>query len=171
MNRPGANAMKKVLRLAVNGIITLFIAAAAAVVILMIAGIRAYVVKTGSMEPAIMTGSICLVDQKAKVSDIKTGDIITFRVSERTVVTHRAVRIRDGMIYTKGDANNTEDEEAVTSEELVGKCILSIKGAGKVLKALRSPFGIVSAAMLIVILIAADHILDNDDTHTRRKNQ
>ncbi|MBQ3855957.1 MAG: signal peptidase I [Ruminococcus sp.] len=171
MNRPGANAMKKVLRLAVNSIITLFIAAAAAVVILMIAGIRAYVVKTGSMEPAIMTGSICLVDQKAKVSDIKTGDIITFRISERTVVTHRAVRIRDGMIYTKGDANNIEDEEAVTSEELVGKCILSIKGAGKVLKALRSPFGIVSAAMLIVILIAADHILDNDDTHTRRKKQ
>ena len=171
MNRPGANAMKKVLRLAVNSIITLFIAAAAAVVILMIAGIRAYVVKTGSMEPAIMTGSICLVDQKAKVSDIKTGDIITFRISEKTVVTHRAVRIRDGMIYTKGDANNIEDEEAVTSEELVGKCILSIKGAGKVLKALRSPFGIVSAAMLIVILIAADHILDNDDTHTRRKKQ
>jgi len=118
-----------------------------------------------------MTGSICLVDQKAKVSDIKTGDIITFRISERTVVTHRAVRIRDGMIYTKGDANNTEDEEAVTSEELVGKCILSIKGAGKVLKALRSPLGIVSAAMLIVILIAADHILDNDDTNTRRKNR
>jgi hypothetical protein len=53
----------------------------------------------------------------------------------------------------------------------VGKCILSIKGAGKVLKALRSPFGIVSAAMLIVMLIAADHILDNDDTHTRRKKQ
>ena len=162
MKKHGDSKIKSSLRFAVNVIIALFMLTAAIIVILFLFGIRAYIVRTGSMEPEIKTGSICLVDHRADLSDIKCGDIITFRVSDDTAVTHRVVRIEDGRIYTMGDANNVEDEGTVTSDNFIGKCIFDIPGLGDAVRFIRSPYGIITAAMLIILLIAADHILDNN---------
>lgn len=163
MKKRGGSTLRKILRFAVNGVIALFAVIAAAIVLLLIFGIRAYVVRTGSMEPEIKTGSICFVDSRAEFADIKQGDIITFSVSG-TAVTHRAVRIEDGCVYTKGDANNTEDEEAVTQESFIGKCVFNIPMIGNAVRFLRSPYGIVAVVMLIILLIAGDHLLDRKET-------
>ncbi|MBQ9894323.1 MAG: signal peptidase I [Eubacterium sp.] len=162
MKKHGDNTIRKALRFAVNSIIILFIAAAVVIVILLLFRVHVYIVKTGSMEPEIKTGSICFVDHKADLSDIKCGDVITFRVSEGTAVTHRVVRIQDDRLYTKGDANNVEDEDAVTSENFIGKCVFDIPGLGKIVRFIRSPYGILATLMLIILLITADHILEKD---------
>lgn len=164
MKKRGGSTLRKILRFAVNGVIALFAVNAAAIVLLLIFGIRAYVVRTGSMEPEIKTGSICFVDSRAEFADIKQGDVITFSVSKGTAVTHRAVRIEDGCVYTKGDANNAEDEEAVTQESFIGKCVFNIPMIGNAVRFLRSPYGIVAVVMLIILLIAGDHLLDRKET-------
>ena len=120
MKKRGGSSLRKILRFAVNGVIALFAVIAAAIVLLLIFGIRAYVVRTGSMEPEIKTGSICFVDSRAEFADIKQGDVITFSVSEETAVTHRAVRIEDGCVYTKGDANNCEDPGRLQEKDIIG---------------------------------------------------
>lgn len=160
MKKHGDKALGKVLRFAVNGAITLFAATAAAIAVMLICGIRLYVVRTGSMEPEIKTGSLCFVDHRAELSSIKCGDIITFSTSDGTAVTHRAVRTENGSIITKGDANNAEDENAVTSDNFIGKCIFNIPQLGKAVQFLRSPWGIAASVSMIVLLISADQLID-----------
>jgi signal peptidase len=54
-----------------------------------IGGWRMYVVKSGSMEPAIHTGSI-VFDKKEADDTYVVGDIITFQLpSSKDTVTHR----------------------------------------------------------------------------------
>lgn len=82
-------------------------------------GIRPYIVLSGSMEPAVPTGALAYVDTKDK--NIEEGDIITFRLSDdSTEITHRAVKIADEGIYTKGDANLLSDAVPVEKDMLVG---------------------------------------------------
>ena len=160
MKMRGNDAAVQVLRLAVNAVILFLALIAAAVVILTVCGIRPYVVLTGSMAPQIPVGSVCLVNQRCGTEGIQSGDVITFCDHGGAVVTHRAVRIQDGCIYTMGDANQVEDETAVTAENFIGKCVLSIPKIGFIVRFIRSPLGNVTAAAFITLLILADRILD-----------
>lgn len=144
----------------INGIIITSAMIAVTIVLLFICGIRAYIVSTGSMEPQIPIGSMCFINQNCDFQDIQCGDVITFRISESTVVTHRAVRIDNNAIITRGDANSAEDENAVTAENYIGKYILSIPKAGYVVRFIKSIYGIVAVSGLILMLIIADKILD-----------
>jgi signal peptidase I len=82
---------------------------------------RFYWVQSGSMEPAIKTGSLIVLQQNASYA---VGDIITFKSeSERNennpkrTTTHRIVSetSKDGQIQyqTKGDANDIADIDSV----------------------------------------------------------
>jgi len=70
------------------------------------------VVQSGSMEPAIHTGSVVMVKP---ASDYKIGDVITFGEVSKTKapITHRIydIKVVDGnpVYITKGDANNAPD--------------------------------------------------------------
>lgn len=107
------------------------IAVAMTLIVLMLFGIHPYVVKTGSMEPAIKVESICFVNQQATYEDVCEGDIIAFKVSEM-LVTHRAVRIDENGITTKGDANNIEDTAKVTKDNFIGRIVYWLPWIGKV---------------------------------------
>ena len=87
-------------------------------------------IKSGSMEPSIMTGDIILV-RKTDPDDLAEGDVITFEMwiesggtSMLTTVTHRIVSAtgegEDRTFQTKGDANNAADAWTVTADQLVG---------------------------------------------------
>jgi len=71
---------------------------------------RTYHVRSGSMEPAIATGSLVVLT-KADAEDVDVGDTITFDRPDGVsgTVTHRVVAIRDGAFVTKGDANASPD--------------------------------------------------------------
>lgn len=93
--------------------------------------IKSFTVLTGSMQPAIPQGSIVYVQ---KFNSYKSGDIISFENKTKQTVTHRVtekVQKEDGTFYkTKGDANNTVDQELVAEKSVLGKSIFSVPYVG-----------------------------------------
>jgi signal peptidase I len=104
-------------------------------------------VYSGSMEPAIHTGSV-IVDVPVAAKDVKVGDIITFqKPSDATqLVTHRVVAVESGpggslSFITKGDANSASDSWRVPASGNGYKFWFSIPGIGFLLAWLQSPLG------------------------------
>ena len=82
-------------------------------------------VVTGSMEPSIHTGDYIIIE-KTPVSELKTGDIISFYSEEEDIkgklVTHRIISINeDGSFVTKGDANDEADSLSIREDQIAGK--------------------------------------------------
>lgn len=92
-----------------------------------ILGYTYFEVSTGSMMPELEIGDLIIV----KITDdVKADDVITYK-SENNFITHRIISIDNEMIITKGDANNTPDQE-ISKNSVVGKVIKTISGFGKV---------------------------------------
>ena len=118
-------------------------------------------VLTGSMSPAIKPGDVIVVNERDK-SNIKKGDIITFKGNGSMIVTHRVIEVvkENGKLSfkTQGDANNTPDSELVTSEDVVGSLAFRLPGFGYVLGFLRTPVGIAVCAAFFIIVIFSDEV-------------
>lgn len=74
-----------------------------------VVGGKIYQIQTGSMEPAIKTGSYVLIRPS---EELKTGQVVMFdQVGYPVPIVHRIVAINAGgkMLTTRGDANGTED--------------------------------------------------------------
>ncbi len=79
-----------------------------------------YEVETGSMEHGIHVGDYVLICRK---KEYVVGDIVTYQ-KDNYYITHRIIKsINGNKVVTKGDANNTEDEE-ISIHAIVGKVIL-----------------------------------------------
>lgn len=81
---------------------------------------QALVVRSGSMSPAIPTGSVVLY-HKVEASRLKTGDVIVFtEPGTTTMVTHRIYAVKNGptgrYFETKGDANALPDDWKVPAK-------------------------------------------------------
>lgn len=83
-------------------------------------GYKPLVVLTGSMEPKIKEGSIVYY-KKVDPKELKVGDIITFKIGNDTVVSHRINEVQNDAFITKGDANNTTDKNPVPFANVLGK--------------------------------------------------
>lgn len=88
-------------------------------------GYQLKTVLSGSMEPGIHTGSIIAMKQGGDMKRFVKGDVITFHMDEKTIVTHRVAQVikRDGKIYyeTKGDSNKSTDMNPVSSDQVIGE--------------------------------------------------
>lgn len=113
-----------------------------------------YIVMSGSMEPTIHTGGIAYTDTGN--TKLKSGDIITFRVSDK-LVTHRIVRIDGSYIYTQGDANGRTDPMPVKKDQVIGKVCMSLPYLGYLAAFIQSKQGM--AAMLFLLF---SHMLSWD---------
>ena len=83
--------------------------------------IEIYRVETGSMEQGIHAGDYVLICEK---EHYVIGDIVTYR-KDNYFITHRIIKSIDGnKVITKGDANNTEDEE-IDISAIEGKVIFN----------------------------------------------
>ena len=117
-------------------------------------GLRIYIVMSGSMEPVIKTGSLIILDtMKTKP---EPGEIITFDMGD-TLVTHRVLRIHDGIYVTKGDNNPSEDQSPVFGEQIRGTVILTVPMAGSVILMLRRPSAICLLVPMILLITAIKH--------------
>ncbi len=138
----------------------LFYAAIALVAVVLIAsavpvpgGIKTYVVQSGSMEPAIKTGSVVVIKPMA---DYRVGDVITFgpKSKGKTPTTHRIMEVKEGGFVTRGDANNGEDMRTVSRYEIIGKVLFSVPYIGYAVATAQQPWGfgliIVIPAVLII---------------------
>ena len=95
-------------------------------------GFEVYNVISGSMAPAIPKGSMVLV-RPTEWGSVNPGDVIAFE-RNGTVVTHRvaAVHQEEGSFITKGDANEQEDFNPVSFEELIGRVERHVPVLGEV---------------------------------------
>lgn len=116
-------------------------------------------VLSGSMEPAIKTGSVIAI----KPSDnYKIGDIITFgeMSKTKTPTTHRIydIRVQEGepVYVTKGDANNAPDAKEIIGKEIIGKVLFNVPYVGYAVDTAKKPWGFA----LIIIVPAAVIIID-----------
>jgi signal peptidase len=94
-----------------------------------IGGFKLLVVRSGSMEPAIKTGSM-VIDKS--FNDYNVGNIVTFKNKDKPkeTTTHRIANIKyqgDIKLFTtKGDANDSADSEQIAQDRIEGKVIFSI---------------------------------------------
>ncbi|MFA5460003.1 MAG: signal peptidase I [Candidatus Paceibacterota bacterium] len=114
-------------------------------------------VLSGSMSPAIKTGSIVAV--KPALS-YKIGDVITFKTgkTERDIVTHRIINQTEQGFIVQGDANNVADIRPVEERQIIGKVILTIPYAAYVINAVRSKIGLVLLIVIPALLIIGDEV-------------
>lgn len=95
-------------------------------------GFQIYAVTSGSMEPEIHTGDVIYV-KGTSFGEVKEGDVITYSLNEgRTIVTHRVKTVdrKNGLLQTKGDANEEEDQNWITEASLIGKAEYAVHGLG-----------------------------------------
>jgi len=113
-------------------------------------GITPMVVLSGSMsgdaEDHIEIGDLIFVG-KAEPEELEIGNVIAY-MQGKIVVTHRIVDIQtadDGQLQfvTKGDANNTEDDEPVPASALVGIYRGRIAKVGDFAIFLQTPLGMI----------------------------
>ena len=94
-------------------------------------GLQVYEVISGSMAPEIPTGSLVYV-RKAKAEQIQAEDVIAYDGGGGALITHRVVENRTlmGEFVTKGDANEKEDPNPVSYDQLRGQVVYSIPYLG-----------------------------------------
>ncbi len=119
------------------------------------------VVLSGSMEPAIKTGSTVAIKP---ASSYEVGDIITFgEDTQRSVpTTHRIVEKNtvagEARYLTKGDANNAPDAREVGEDEVIGKVFLTVPYLGYLIDFAKQPAGFVLLIAVPAVIIAIDEV-------------
>lgn len=109
--------------------------------------LRIYVVRTGSMAPTIQPNSAVVV----RAGVYKVGQAITFKTQDG-LVTHRLVEQRpDGMLVTKGDANETADPGLTSPADVIGGVVASPPLLGRALVYLKNPVGLASIFLAIAV--------------------
>ena len=125
-------------------------------------GYRVFNVISGSMEPEYSVGDLIYV-KAVDVNSIAVGDDITFILNEDLVVaTHRVVRIdtENKSFYTKGLANEIEDNDPVHFNNVIGVPQFKIPLLGYVSDYIQNPPGMYITIAGGVILILAVFLPD-----------
>ena len=141
-----------------------------------LAGIKTFVVISGSMEPAIPVGSM-VYSKAVDPKTLETGDVIVFysskaaegggNTSEIIPITHRVV-LNDttaGEITTKGDANEQNDVSKVIYNNVEGKVIFHIPHLGYIGAPLSSTMGKVA----FILIVLAGYLLTEVGSAIRKK--
>ena len=91
------------------------------------------IVVSGSMEPAISTGSY-VVARPVAASTVEVGDIVSVRSQDGRSIIHRVVSVDDGpedtmLLRLQGDANNAIDDEVYVASSVLSP-VTTIPGLG-----------------------------------------
>jgi len=117
------------------------------------------IVKSGSMEPSIRTGSIVVIKPGASYM---VGDVVTFGKDTKKDIptTHRIVssRAQNGVIMftTKGDANEDPDTAEIKQNDIHGKVLLDVPFFGYIIDLARQPLGFVVLIILPALIVIYD---------------
>ena len=130
-----------------------------------VAPYQTFFVRSGSMEPTFNTGDLIVLG-KVDASDIKKGDVITFKRPDKpgTLVTHRVVAIettKGGKQFeTKGDANKTPDAWRVPASGTQWKYKFRVQRVGYVFSYLSTPqarLALLATPAVLLGLLALSH--------------
>ena len=131
--RPGRGA-QLVDRIVMALVVVSSVAAIGALVLVLL-GFRPLVVRSGSMVPTYEVGDVVLVGQ-VRADELREGDVASLEhfpdVGEGLTHRVREVRTADGTteVETRGDANSSSENWAVSSDTMVGRVVASVPGIG-----------------------------------------
>jgi len=121
-------------------------------------GYKPMVVLSGSMEPTFKVGSI-IYSRHVSESELKEGDIITFKLDDGTYVSHRINSIENGLYETKGDANDSPDPKKLTYNDIVGKDMnIMIPYVGYFVQYIQTHMYL---AIIVVVILVLEFLLSN----------
>lgn len=109
-------------------------------------GYTTLIVSSGSMQPELMVGDVIIIKE---FDSYNKNDIITFNVDNQYLVTHRIIEKNENHYITKGDNNNSADDNIVLEEQIEGKLIHN----SKVLKFIYSNWILVILAIVVLLII------------------
>ena len=120
--------------------------------------IEIYTVVSESMKPRLNVNDIILVKKGYSNNEFKKGNIITFKREDGEIITHRIDRVilsdLQNAYITKGDNNDTVDEEIVKYDMIIGKVICTMPKFGVVMKCLKNKvFFFINIIVLTLIMI------------------
>ena len=136
-----SNTLKKLWNIISTALVILMVLCAVFLMGSRLLGFQCFTVISPSMEPEYGVGDLLYV-KKVDPNTIKEGDVITFIVNEDLVVgTHRVVRVdaENQRFYTKGDANEIEDQNPVHFNNVIGVPQFSIPKLGYVSDFVQNP--------------------------------
>ena len=153
--------LKKICSFFSTILMLLLVVIAALLLVPKLLGYTQYAVISGSMEPNIPVGSI-VYDKEVEPEELEIGDVITYRLSGDTLVTHRIVAIDDATqtVQTKGDANEAEDGTPVPYSEIVGLKAFHVPLLGYISIYGKTPLGIAAVCGVLVVLILLNFLPD-----------
>lgn len=163
--------LKKVCNILIGIILIILIALAGLLFVPKIMGYDMFAVISGSMEPNISVGSI-VYTKPVEFNELKVNDVIGYKLSEDTMVTHRIVSIDDEnkTVTTKGDANEVEDANPVSEGNIVGKVNFNIPLLGYISLYAKTPLGIAVICGIVAILIILNflpEILEKEESKNK----
>lgn len=122
------------------------------------------VVLSGSMQPTFQAGD-AIVTMETPLHSLQIHDVITYRSSEnpKTLMTHRIVKIfnesRVLSFQTQGDANEEPDKYVVSSEQVIGRMVLTIPYVGYVAQLSHSFLGFVLLVLAPGIVVICGEVV------------
>lgn len=151
---------KKIWDIFTTVLTVVFVLLAVALVGMRLFGFQVFTVLSGSMEPMYHVGSLIYV-KEVDYHDLKSGDVITYMLSEDTVSTHRIVEVvpdedePEVLRYqTKGDANEATDGTLVHYKNVIGTPVFTIPYLGYVADFIQKPPGTYAAIAIGAVLLA-----------------
>jgi signal peptidase I len=127
-----------------------------------LADAQMFIVRGGSMEPAIPLGAAIFVRQ-IDPATIQPGDVITFTAESGTVVTHRVIEVTgtNGLAFhTKGDASESADPRVTNVDNLIGRVELQIPHVGWLQAFMGTTSGAIATVSLLGGLLLAVWFID-----------
>lgn len=123
-----------------------------------VAGLRMFVISSGSMRPTLAVGSVILTH----LSDTyDVGDIISF-YRDKQVITHRITQVMSEnnttQYKTRGDANQQPDSQLVNHDQILGKTLIIIPLIGYIVSWVQQPMGVVTLIIIPSTLLIADEV-------------
>ncbi len=143
-------------------------------------GITPYSVLSGSMESVYPTGSLIYV-VKTDPSDLEINDIITFKMSNGVIATHRIIELVPDetavdkiKFRTKGDENEIADGTLVDFDSVIGKPLFCIPYLGYFAAYITHPSGkqvvlTVGIAIIVLEIIISIYLHDKEKPNRRKR--
>lgn len=146
--------LKKICNFLTTILILILLAMAIILIAPRLMGYQSLAVLSGSMEPEISVGSIVFT-KETDPAGLEVGDVITYRLSGNTLVTHRVIEhdtVAEQLI-TQGDANEVADTAPVAYANVVGKVAMHVPLLGYLSIYIKTPLGIAAICGFLIVLI------------------
>ncbi len=159
----GKHQLKRAGRVAAILLLILIISGSLFTIISPFFGWRVEVVISGSMEPAIQTGSVVII-RPVLPNTIRKGDIIMYSsLDKKSLTTHRVADVESKPILqfiTRGDANSNSDINPVTPGQIVGVVAFTIPYLGLLTQFIKTPPGFILFFLIPAVFLIGREVLD-----------